>query len=71
MDQRKEGRITVATLKISDILRTDDGLYKCLASNQRTRSKKVAFKRMGYISRRYGNTRNFTLALFFFVLNNF
>lgn len=40
MDQRKEGRITVATLKISDILRTDDGLYKCLASNQRTRSKK-------------------------------
>lgn len=25
IDQRKNGRITVATLKISDVLRTDDG----------------------------------------------
>lgn len=39
MDQRKDGRNTVATLRISDVLRTDDGLYSCIASNQRSESK--------------------------------
>ena len=31
--------VTVATLTINDLLRTDDGLYNCIASNRRARSK--------------------------------
>jgi len=38
-EQRKDGRFTTAIIKINDILRTDDGLYKCIAYNRRTRSK--------------------------------
>ncbi len=40
VEQRKEGRNTVASIKISDIMRSDDGLYNCIAFNQRTKSKR-------------------------------
>jgi hypothetical protein len=39
LDVAKEGRFTSATLKISDVARIDDGLYKCIAYNKRTRCK--------------------------------
>ncbi|ODM98953.1 Fasciclin-2 [Orchesella cincta] len=39
VDQRKQGRETTAILKISDVLRTDDGLYNCIAFNQRTKTE--------------------------------
>ncbi|XP_021944493.1 fasciclin-2 isoform X2 [Folsomia candida] len=38
-DQRKDGRVTVAQVKVADLLRTDDGLYKCIAYNKRTRTE--------------------------------
>ncbi len=38
--QKKEGRITVAQIKVEPLLRTDDGLYKCIAFNTRTRTER-------------------------------
>ncbi|CAL8091779.1 unnamed protein product [Orchesella dallaii] len=39
VEQRTQGRETTATIRISDVLRTDDGLYNCIASNQRTKTE--------------------------------
>ncbi|CAG7729553.1 unnamed protein product [Allacma fusca] len=38
-EQRKEGSVTIARLKIDNLLRTDDGLYNCIASNTKIKTE--------------------------------
>ncbi|ODM93784.1 Fasciclin-2 [Orchesella cincta] len=39
VDVRKDERITTATLKITDVQRSDDGLYNCIAYNKRIKTE--------------------------------
>jgi hypothetical protein len=59
-DQRKDGSMTTAQLKIDNLLRTDDGLYNCIASNTKIKSKSKMRKV-------YADTHNMCIIFFSFV----
>ncbi|CAL8091774.1 unnamed protein product [Orchesella dallaii] len=41
VNHKKEEGVTTATLKITDVTRNDDGLYRCVAYNNRARSESL------------------------------